>query len=145
MKQAQAEDSEPVTTRDQQPTLQQPLQKRPGPEVRPTNEQVDEIYRLKQELNNLRDEHVHVQGSMGKMAQDLVEAEMQMDSRHMILQQNEAELSAMKKHNELLFTELAEERLHRAKEDEMVSTVDQSATIQVAEMQNKIKTLSTAL
>lgn len=56
-----------------------------------------------------------MQGSMGKIAQDLVGTEMLLDSKYMLLPQNEAELSAIKKQNEIVSTELAEERFQRAK------------------------------
>ncbi|KAE9972891.1 hypothetical protein EG328_004699 [Venturia inaequalis] len=145
IKQAQAEAVQPLIRGSQQTSLPEPPQKRSRPEACATSDQTSESYRLKQELNNLRDEHAHLQSSMGKMAQDLVETEMQLESKQMLLQHNEAELLVTKKENEMLSNELAGLKVQRATEEKRASTVDQSTTSQMTEMQNKIETLSTAL
>jgi hypothetical protein len=145
MKQAQVKTFQTQVTRAHQPVQYDSPQKRPKPEVRPKNQQLDEIYRLKQELSNLRDEHAHVQSSMGKMAQDLMATEMEMELKDRRLKQEEAEILALRQKNEALSTALLQERMHRASAEDRLSTPDNSSTIQMTEMRDKIETLSTAL
>jgi chromosome segregation ATPase len=122
----------------------QRLQERPKPEIRPKNKHVEEIFRLKQKLSDLQEEHDHVQDSMGRMALDLDAAESKLTLKDQELKQRDGEKIALRKRVGSLSAELVEEKGYRAKAEQRISEVERSSENLMAEMQNKVDALATA-
>ncbi|OQU93885.1 hypothetical protein CLAIMM_00340 [Cladophialophora immunda] len=78
-----------------QPTPEDELSKKASrPKIPNKSEQVEEIYRLKQLLNELQSDHDHVRDAFERMALDMDEAEQKLAAQTKELEDKEAELAS---------------------------------------------------
>ncbi|KIW22852.1 uncharacterized protein PV07_11105 [Cladophialophora immunda] len=109
-----------------QPTPEDELSKKASrPKIPNKSEQVEEIYRLKQLLNELQSDHDHVRDAFERMALDMDEAEQKLAAQTKELEDKEAELVTLRRVVVSLTAQLDQEKRNQASDGQEKSTRSQ--------------------
>jgi len=137
--------SSPLIPTEGSPTVSQQDGRPQKPEVRPRNKTLDELYRLKQLVNELQTENDRYQESVGQMAFDLDEAERSLDLKTRKVEEKEAELIQLRKSVGSLSAQLEHQKSNQVNTEARLQDQKTSTETQILDMQQRFAALSTKL